>query len=152
MYRPFFALVLSALLAIAACAGDPVEQLEAARAHHRIRVQSFVVRDDPAAGGTREIVLDVLLERDGRDVLPGLTVEVSMADPTGAEKAHRRAWLDASKLGAGGLQTEIVLDDVPYAPGDGFFVEVRSPIPAAERSEYREFGELAGISSGATGG
>ena len=28
---------------------------------------------------------------------------------------------------------------LPYQAGDGFFVEVRAPIPAAERGDYKEF-------------
>ena len=32
-----------------------------------------------------------------------------------------------------------VLEDVLYEEGDGFFAEVRHPVPVEERSEYREF-------------
>ncbi len=32
-----------------------------------------------------------------------------------------------------------VLEDVPYEEGDGFFAEIRHPVPAEERHLYREF-------------
>ena len=131
-------LALAAALA-AACAQDPARRVEAARARYSATLQSFVVRDDPAAA-SQQIVLDVLVEWAGGEALPGITLDVSMADATGKEKAHRRVFADVSKVDRGGAQISLVLDELPYRAGDGFFVEVRVPVPAAERSEYREFG------------
>jgi hypothetical protein len=132
--------VLAGVVALAAlaCAGDPALRIEARRARYTATAQSFVVRDDPGAA-QQQVVLDVLVGWRGGDPLPGLTVDVSMADPTGKEKEHRRAWLDVSKVDQGGAQMSVVLDDVPYQAGDGFYVEVRTPVPAAERANYREF-------------
>jgi hypothetical protein len=137
--RPFLS-ALAGLFALAAlaCAGDPAARIDARRARYAVKVQSFVVRDDPGAA-RQQVVLDVRIDWNGGEALAGLTVDVSMADPTGKEKAHRRAWLDVSKVDQGGAQSAIVLDDVPYQAGDGFYAEVRSPVPAAERADYREF-------------
>jgi hypothetical protein len=123
----------------AACAVDPVLQIERQRSRYTASVGSFVVRDDPATG-RQEIVLDVLVRFDGSEPLPGLTLDLSMADPARREKAHRRVWIEVAGIQKGpGSQLTVTLDDLPYQSGDGFFVEVRTPVPAAERSEYREF-------------
>ena len=99
----------------------------------------FVVRDDPATG-KQEIVLDVLVQWDGSQPLDGVTVDLSVADAAGREKAVRHLWVDTRGLGKGpGKQVTLTLTDLPYQAGDGFFVEVRAPIPAAERGDYREF-------------
>ena len=140
--------LLSAVALLAgACAGDPALEIERRRAAYEATLQSFVVRDDPApeaAGGLgRTLVLDVGVTWRGTDPLPGLTVDVSMAGPGGEEKAHRRAWIDTSRVDRGGAQIDIELADLPWEPGDGFHVEVRSPVPAAERGAYREFAGAA---------
>jgi hypothetical protein len=132
-----------AILAVA-CAGDPVARLEARRARYTATVQSFVVKDEGAAAAQPQILLDLLIQHDDAgEPLPGITLDVSMADSSGNEKAHRRIWVDTTRVGPGGAQTSIQFDDLPYQPGDGFFVEVRSPVPAAERGEYKEFSGLS---------
>jgi len=126
-------------LLLAACAGDPILKLERQRARYSATMNGFVVRDDPATG-KQEIVLDVLVQFDGQDPLDGVTVDLSVADAAGREKAVRHLWVDTRGLGKGpGKQVTLTLTDLPYLPGDGFFVEVRAPIPAAERGDYREF-------------
>jgi hypothetical protein len=136
--RRRLALLLLAAVAAGACAADPALELERQRARYSAAVGSFVVRDDPAAG--QEIILDVLVQFDGTEPLPGITLDVSVADAAGKEKASRKVWVSTQGVARGvSRQVTVKLDDVPYQPGDGFFVEVRSPIPASERGEYREF-------------
>ncbi len=131
-------LLLLAALA-PACAGDPVLELERQRSRYSATMGGFVVRDDPATG-KQEIVLDVLVQWDGDQPLDGVTVDLSVADAAGREKASRRLWVDTRGLSKGpGRQVTLTLSDLPYLAGDGFFVEVRAPIPAAERPQYREF-------------
>ena len=125
-----------------ACGGDPGSGIESRRVEYTATLQSFVVQDDPGTG-TQRIVLDVLVDWAGTEPLPGLTLDVSMADPAGAEKVRRRVWIDTAQLRRGGEQLALVLDGLPWQPGDGFFVEVRTPVPAAERGEYREFAAAA---------
>ena len=134
--RPFASILVAAALA---CGGDPGAEVASRRAEYTATLQSFVVQDDPGTGAQR-IVLDVLVDWTGREPLPGLTLDVSMADPTGAEKVQRRVWIETAQLRRGGEQLALVLDGLPWQPGDGFFVEVRAAVPAAERGEYREFG------------
>lgn len=133
-----FALPL-ALLVATGCAGDPVLELERQRSRYSATLGGFVVRDDPATGN-QEVVLDVLVQWDGKEPLDGVTIDLSVADAAGREKATRKLWVDTRGLGKGpGRQVTLTLDDLPYQAGDGFFVEVRAPIPAAERAQYREF-------------
>jgi hypothetical protein len=137
--RPTRLAALVALpLALAACSTDPGRQVAVRRAAYDATLQSYVVRDDPATGG-RTFILDVLVGWQGGEPLPGLTLDVSMAAPGGAEKAHRRVWIETAGVDRGGEQITLELADLPWEPGDGFFVEVRSPVPAAERGDYREF-------------
>ncbi len=127
------------LLAGIACGGDPGDRVDRLRARYSATLGSFVVRDDPASG-RQEILLDVLVQWDGREPLPGLTLDLTMADAAGREKGARKLWVDTAGLDRGpGRQLTLTVDDLPYQAGDGFFVEVRVPIPPAERGDYREF-------------
>ncbi len=93
-------------------------------------------------------ILDILVSRTGSHGLPGVTVDITEADPKGDEKGHWRAYLDVSQVLPGAdAQISYTLHDVDYEEGDGFNVEVSHPVPAAERGEYKEFQE-----SGKAGG
>lgn len=129
------ALLLTSTLA---CAGDPAREVAARRAKYTAQLAGFVVRDEPGRAKP-QVVLDVLVSGGSKPPLPGLTLDVSMAGADGKEKLVRRVWVETATVGAGGEQKTVTLDDVDYQPGDGFWVEVRQAIPAAERGEYREF-------------
>jgi len=130
--------VLGALGVGLSCAGDPVQQLEQRRVAYSASVSGFVLRDEPGRDRP-EVLLDVTVEGQSRPPLPGITVDVSMVDAAEKEKAHRRAWVDLSGAGPDGAQVALTFDDLDYAPGDGFWVEVRVPVPEADRGDYREF-------------
>jgi hypothetical protein len=86
-----------------------------------------------------DVILDIVVRHTSDEMLPGITLDLSHADAAGVEKEHRRLWVDTSDLAKGdSLQVNETLEDVDYDEGDGFHVEVRRPIPAAERGEYRE--------------
>jgi hypothetical protein len=88
----------------------------------------------------QRVLLDILIQHDSYDKLPGITVDISMADSAGAEKNHWRVWFDTADINKANVtQFTHVLEDVSYQEGDGFFAEVRHPVPAEERGEYREF-------------
>lgn len=92
----------------------------------------------------QDVILDILLSRDSREPLPGITVDIEHAgpEPDRATKATYRAYLDTSAVQRGaGTQVVHRLEDVDYQEGDAFYVEVRHPIPAEERGEYQEFQE-----------
>lgn len=137
--RPAVAFLLAALI-LAACAGDPAAEVERRRAGYSATLTGFLVRDEP--GATRpKILLDVTVRGESKPPLAGITLDVSMADGSGQEKVRRRVWVDTSAVGPGGEQTTLTLDGLDFTPGDGFWVEVRTPVPPAERGDYREFAE-----------
>jgi len=138
-------------VSLAACGADPVRDLELRRARYSASLTGFLVRDEPGAARPT-IVLDVTVRGDAKPPLAGLTLDVSQADAAGHEKARRQVWVDTSGIGPGGEQTTLTLDDLDYAPGDGFWVEVRGPIPPVERGRYREYGEAARGQAGGGGG
>ena len=89
---------------------------------------------------TSDVVLDILVKNQNDDNLPGITLDVSQVDAGKTEKGHWRVWVDTSQVGRGpGTQVTHVLPGVDYQEGDGFQVEVRGAVPAAEQGEYREF-------------
>jgi hypothetical protein len=84
--------------------------------------------------------LDLIIQHDANEMLPGITVEIFMVDAAENEKGRWQLWIDTSTLRkANHLQLSHILEDVPYVEGDGFAAEIRVPIPAAERGGYREF-------------
>jgi hypothetical protein len=89
---------------------------------------------------TSDVVLDIVIRNQNDTQLAGLTLDVSQAGADGAEKGHWRAGIDSSKIGRGpGTQVTYTLRGVDYQQGDGFHVEVRNPVPPADRGDYREF-------------
>ena len=86
------------------------------------------------------IMLDILVQHDSPEILPGITVDISMADADGNEKGAWKAWFDTSSVRKANIRPYThVLEDVPYVEGDGFFAEVRHPVPAEEYGDYVEF-------------
>ncbi len=87
-----------------------------------------------------DIMLDILIQHDSPEHLPGITVDISMVDAAKAEKGSWRVWFDTAQVAKANVtQYTHVLEDVLYEEGDGFSVEVRHPIPPEQRGEYREF-------------
>jgi hypothetical protein len=92
----------------------------------------------------QKVRLDILIQHRSDERLPGVTVDISMVDSQQNEKGHWRVWFDTSNVAKATVtQFTHILEDVGYEEGDGFFVEVRNPIPPDERSEYREFSNLS---------
>lgn len=89
-----------------------------------------------------DVILDVIVRHSAREMLPGITLDVSHADAEEVEKNHFRIWVDTSGLAKGEtLQVNETFEDVDFEEGDRFFVEVRHSVPPEERSEYWEFSE-----------
>lgn len=92
----------------------------------------------------QNVNIDILLQHDSPEKLPGITLDVEMVDSSRKTKHTWRVWAETANLPkATGTQFTHRLEDVDYVEGDGFNVEVRSPVPPEERSEYREFSEPA---------
>jgi len=87
-----------------------------------------------------DVILDILVSTTSQEYLPGLTLDVEHVDANRREKDRRTLWVETSGLvRGGGVQVTHVIENVDWEPGDGMFVEVRTPIPTEERAQYREF-------------
>ena len=138
---------LGALTALVwGCGPGFAEQVAVRRGRYQATVNGWVVDQKPQGETVeRSIALDVLVTHDSPEPLPGLTVEISHLGPDRKEKRHLREWIDTDGLTAGAAkQFTLHLDGAGYGPGDLFRAAVRDPIPAAERSQYREFSRSAG--------
>jgi hypothetical protein len=149
---------------------SPAEKTAQTRSLYSARLNGFVVEEEPiveapmgemeASAGevetaeaileeqadfepvavSQRVLLDILIQHDSNEKLPGVTVDISMAAPDGQEKDHWRVWFDTSDIEKANVtQFTHILEDVSYEEGDGFFAEVRHPVPEEERSEYKEF-------------
>lgn len=116
---------------------DP-EQFEVAGGDE---TEGSVFGDVPVAPATRqELLLDIIVQHDSDETLPGITVDLEMSDASGKVKKRWRKWVETEGLPkANQKQVTETLIDVGYEEGDRFNAEVRSPIPPEEKSEYREF-------------
>ena len=86
--------------------------------------------------------LDLIVQHDANEMLPGVTVDITMVDANQAVKGSWRLWVDTSTLQkANQLQLVHVLEDVPYEEGDGFAAEVR-PLAPEEYGDYQEYSDL----------
>lgn len=164
-------LALLGALALAGC-GRNERELAEARTQYVAAADGFVVRQVPAGPARpdqldrsdqvvqldQDIELALLVRREaaGKDggggelqPLRGVTLDVDQVGAAGASKRHWRVWVYTSGLEPGGeVRTVQRLEDVQYAPGDSFRVEVRKSVPEAERGEYRELGRKIGRTSG----
>lgn len=123
-------------------AGEEIETKDAAEAGASAEL-------DGEEGGVEEVPmiqnahLDLIVQHDNDEMLPGITVEITMVDANQVEKDSWRLWVDTSTLRkANQLQIVHTLEDIPYVEGDGFAAEVRKPIPPEEHGEYQEFSSL----------
>ena len=93
----------------------------------------------------QNVRIDILLQHDSPDKLAGITLDIEMVDSNKVQKNVWKLWVDTTALTKGtGTQFGHLLEDVDYVEGDGFNVEVRSPVPPEEWGEYREFADAAG--------
>ncbi len=88
----------------------------------------------------RTVVLDILIQHRSAEKLDGVTVDITHVDASEAPKGSWRVWFDTAGVPeATPTPYEHELVDIDYVEGDGFHAEVRHPVPAEERGEYREF-------------
>ena len=145
----------------------PLEELELLRSQYAAELKSMSVLQDPDSGDASEgeqedsleapagldldqppvrtdILLDILVSTTAQEYLAGVTIDLEHVDgERNVKSARRTLWVDTSTLvRGGGTQVTHVLEDVDYEPGDGFAVEIRNPVPEAERAEYREYSDL----------
>lgn len=162
------ALVLLAVLT-ACAEKSPAERVAAERALFRATLNGFLVQEqvvEPEGAGeegevepagteeatgegeetamvepqvVQNVLVDILIQHDSDDGLPGVTVEIYQVDAADQSKAHWQLWVDTDGLArATAKQISHTLEDVSYEDGDGFAAEIRR-VPEAERGDYQEF-------------
>ena len=91
----------------------------------------------------QDVTVDLTIRHESDNELDGITVDFYMSDGS-QEVANWKVWFDTGAVRADtpGVQFSHTFEDVDYQEGYGFAAEIRSPVPAAERSEYREFSDL----------
>jgi hypothetical protein len=88
---------------------------------------SGAVAQAPGPAVRTDVILDILVSTTSQEYLPGITIDVEHVDADRKVKDRRTLWVDTSTLvRGGGTQVTHVL-------------EVRTPVPAELRAEYREF-------------
>jgi hypothetical protein len=88
----------------------------------------------------QDAVLDVIVQHDAYEPIAGVTLDIIMVDAEQNELGHWLRWVDTEGLQVANQRPfTIVLEDIPYPEGYGFHVEVRHPVPAAARADYREY-------------
>ena len=171
--RGYFSIGCVALVAcglsIACTPKSPQDKIADIRALYSAELNGFIVEEEPIVVpeaeveevGEAEVVeealvvepipvrqlirLDLLIKHDSYELLPGVTVDISMVNSAKQEKGHWKVWFDTSEVHKANVtQFTHILEDMAYEEGDGFFAEIRNPIPVEERSEYREFSETSG--------
>jgi len=89
------------------------------------------------------IQFDLVVYLRGRDMLKGLTVDLTQADANQQEKAVYRQWVDTSNVLKGSPgQVTFVLEGIVMEEGDVFAATIAPGVPA-DLSAYREFSEPA---------
>ena len=154
------------LLAAALACGPRLtteQEVEQRRAQYNATLQSLTVKQDPVIGepaaqttaaevpsATRvrtDAILDIAVTTTaGQDAepLPGVTIDIEHFDAARRSKDRSTFWVDTSQLaGKESARITHVLENVAWETGDTYAVSVRSPIPEAERADYREFGVSA---------
>ena len=88
------------------------------------------------------VILHLLVRFGGAEALPGITVEVTQADPFGKEKEPTLHWIETAGMTKSDVkQHDLRLEGVEFEDGDAFAVTLREVVPAEQRSQYREFSE-----------
>lgn len=91
-----------------------------------------------------DIILHLLVRFGGEEALPGITVEVTQADPFGKEKEPTLHWIETAGMTKSDVQQiDLELEGVEFEDGDAFSVLLSQHVPPEERGQYREFAEAA---------
>ena len=97
---------------------------------------------DGMATAKHEVLFDLIVQFDGNDPLPGVTVEITHADPFEKEKGSFRHYLETGPMVKSETkQLSFTVPDLDFVDGDLFSVDIRGHVPPEERGEYREFAE-----------
>jgi hypothetical protein len=142
---------VAGLVALGCGGGQATDRVEVVRSRYTASLNSFAVEQTPLATAStavvqgepvpirQDVLLDILIQSRSEEPLAGLTLDVTQVDGEQREKGHYRIWVSTAGIGKGrGQSVSHRLEGVDYREGDGFHVEVRHPVPLAERGLYRE--------------
>ncbi len=91
------------------------------------------------------VLLDFLVRHSNSEPLPGITVEVYQMDKNKQKKREFKIYLPTEDLLPNiSKQITYELKDIELEDGDGFAVEIISPVPPEQRGEYKEFNQHTG--------
>jgi hypothetical protein len=135
LMHPRFKQLLALLMILFTGCTSELERATELRSGYEAELDGFTVLQQPGAAGRvdQDVELRLRVRHQGDGELPGITLDVVQTDAARRDKRRWRVWVES---GAGEATRR--LEDVEYHPGDGFRVEVRQPVPEAERGEYRE--------------
>ena len=100
---------------------------------------------EPEGPASTTVLFDLLVNYDGREApLPGITLDITHADPFEKEKGAYRYWIETADMVRGQMKQFSFEYEVPnFETGDVFSVELRSYVPPEELGDYREFAATA---------
>ncbi|HVS00947.1 MAG TPA: hypothetical protein VMW27_30280 [Thermoanaerobaculia bacterium] len=132
-------LMLVVTTLFAGCTSE-LERATESRSRYEAALDGFTVlqQPDPTGRLDQDVEIRLRVHHRGGEELPGITVDVVQTDAARQDKRRWQVWVES-----GAEETTRRLEDVDYRPGDGFRVEVRQPVPEAERGEYRELAEAS---------
>ena len=97
------------------------------------------MEEEPVAPRGVDILLDLIVQHDMDDALPGITVDIEMVDPELNPKGSWRVYIETAGLPkANQKQVTHVLEATDWEEGDAFSATIVSGVPA-DLGEYREF-------------
>ncbi|MEO1085414.1 MAG: hypothetical protein AAFY88_14335 [Acidobacteriota bacterium] len=86
------------------------------------------------------VFFDLLVNFEGDEPLDGLTLDVSHADGSGAEKKSWRHYVELpAHIKGETKQVSFETEGVEFEEGDQFSVILRKVVPPDEQGDYREF-------------
>lgn len=114
---------------------------QAADAEESPEGEEEMLSESPQGPRQVELLADLVVRFVGPGKpLPGITVDITHADPYGIEKARHLVWAETPGLRRGEKRSVPVRLEVDnYEDGDEFYVEFQEFVPPEARSGYREF-------------
>ncbi|MEM6456930.1 MAG: hypothetical protein AAF772_17700 [Acidobacteriota bacterium] len=98
---------------------------------------------------TTAILFDLLVNFQGDEALPGITVEVTHAGADEQEKDVRLQYIETPGIVKGATkQVDFVLEGFAYEDGDLFSVDLATSVPADARGNYPEYADALANSDG----
>ena len=135
---------------LAACQ-SPEDKVAAWRKGYQVSLNAWLLKEGAAAPATEppaaaprsvEVIFDLLVTHQQAENLPGITLDVSHADPFGKEKRTWRRYLEVPEMIKGKSAQLSFTEKVDnFVEGDTFSVILEKNVAPADRGAYREFAQ-----------